>query len=274
MPAAVELVVLKQLASCLAIPMLVVDCEGDLLFYNESAESLVGQRFEETGRIRLDEWGDLLQVTDASGRRLSGDERPVVAALRRREPVHRSMYIRGLDGERRQLEATTIPLVGEDGTMLGALGLFWQPGSSGKQTPSAPAAGCPQRQHGIEAILMRRLASYLATPIYMVGSEGELLYFNAAAARVLGRPFDEMVAVTRDELFAAFRPSDIDGSPLKRGTVVLTVAQELREPTHRRFSIHGMDGVTRLIEATAFPLIGQSGRDIGVTGIFWEIEAV
>ncbi len=157
--------------------------------------------------------------------------------------------------------------------MLGALGLFWQPGSSAAQRPSLPATGRPRGQHEIEAILMRRVASYLTTPVYMMGPEGELLYFNAAAGRVLGRPFEEMMALTRDELFAIFRPSDPDGSPLKRGTIVLTVAQEQREPAHRRFSIHGLDGVTRLIEATAFPLIGQSGREVGVAGIFWEIEA-
>ena len=64
MPPDVELVLLKQLASCLATPMLVAGRDGDLIFYNESAELLVGQRFEESGELSVEEWGSLLQTSN------------------------------------------------------------------------------------------------------------------------------------------------------------------------------------------------------------------
>ena len=99
-----------------------------------------------------------------------------------------------------------------------------------------------------------------------------LLYFNAPAGRILGKSFDELLASTRDEVYASFRPTGLDGLPLKRGTHPLTLARERREPAHERFWIHGLDGVSRMIEGTCFPLIGQSGHVLGAVGVFWEIE--
>ena len=269
MPRDVELVLLKQLSSCLAIPMFVVGADGDLLFYNEPAEPLVGQRFEESGELTLDEWGELLETTDESGRLLDTVERPIMGALQRQQPVHAHMFLRGMDGQRREVEGTAFPLIGEKGTLLGALGLFWQPG--GLSRVEGATHPSPRRQQDVEAILMRRLASYLATPIFLQGAEGQLLYFNAAAAPILGMPFEEMLASSREELYASFSPTALDGSPLAPETHPLTIAREQNAPAHLRFAIRGMDDVMRPIEATAFPLIGQTGRNLGAVGVFWEI---
>jgi hypothetical protein len=42
----VELILMRQLASYLAMPILLFDPAGNLLFYNEPAEALVGRRFD------------------------------------------------------------------------------------------------------------------------------------------------------------------------------------------------------------------------------------
>ena len=151
------------------------------------------------------------------------------------------------------------------------LGLYWQPGLGKLTETAAPPDPGDLIQYEVETILMRQLASYLATPIYIVGAEGQLLYFNAAAERVLGRRFDEIRVSSRDDLYEAFRPSMEDGSPLKRGANPLTLARERREPAHLRFCLR-TDGGLRTIEGTAFPLIGHSNRVLGAAGIFWEIE--
>ena len=270
MPRDVELVLIKQLSSCLAIPMFVIGADGAMLFYNEPAEPLVGRRFEESGELTLEEWGEVLESTDESGRLLDTSERPLMGALQRREPVHAHMFLRGMDGQRREVKGTAFPLIGEEGSLLGALGLFWQPGELARVEATAAAAPC--RQHDVEAILMRRLAGYLATPIFLQGAEGQLLYFNPAAAPILGLPFEEMAASTRSELYASFSPTALDGSPLEPEEHPLAIARERHEPAHLRFAIRGMDGITRTIEATAFPLIGQSRRNLGAVGVFWEIE--
>jgi PAS domain-containing protein len=269
-PRDIELVLLKQLSSCLAIPMIVVGADGSMIFFNESAEPLLGLRFEETGELTLEEWGEALESTDANGRLLDSNERPVMGALELLHPVHARMFLRGMDGLRREVEATAFPLISETGAVLGVLGLLWQPGGSARLQPVASPSH--RRQHDVEAILMRRLASYLATPIFFQGVEGQLLYFNAAAAPILGRPFEEMKGTTRGELYASFSPMALDGSPLKPEEHPLTIAREQHVPAHLRFAIRGMDNVMRTIEATAFPLIGQSRRNLGAVGVFWEIK--
>lgn len=127
----------------------------------------------------------------------------------------------------------------------------------------------PQRD--VEVILMRQLASCLATPILVTGAGGDLVYFNEPAEPILGRRFDETGPMSKDELFSIFKPTEDDGTPIKPDDHPLTVARKTLEPAHRRFWIQGMDGVSRQIEGTAFPLVCQSGRVLGAVGIFWEI---
>ena len=45
----IEVILTRQLATYLAMPIFVIDTQGTLLFYNESAEAILGRRFDETG---------------------------------------------------------------------------------------------------------------------------------------------------------------------------------------------------------------------------------
>jgi PAS domain-containing protein len=53
----IELILTKRLASCLAMPIFLVDTVGTLIYFNESAEAILGRRYEETGDLRMEEWG-------------------------------------------------------------------------------------------------------------------------------------------------------------------------------------------------------------------------
>ncbi len=122
----VEIILMRQLASYLAMPIFIVDPAGNLLFYNEPAEALLGCRFEETGELPAGQWGNLFKPTDHAGNALDGDELPLVVALRTRHPAHRDFWIVGLDGQRRHLKVTAFPLVGQASRFLGAVALFWE----------------------------------------------------------------------------------------------------------------------------------------------------
>lgn len=263
----VEIILLKQLASCVAIPMFVVGPDGDLVFFNEPAEPLVGERFDEIGELGRDDWPDALRMTDESGGPIREDDRPVISALNRRQPVHRRIWTRGLDGARHALAGTGIPLIALDGSLLGALGMFWEPGTGQGAVPSAP-----QEVHEVETILMRRLAGYLAVPIFIADSQGALLYFNAAAEPFFGCRLDEVVGVPPAEFFASLQPTDEDGSPLKPEEHPAWIAGTRGEPAHRRFSNRGLDGSRHSVEATAIPLVGQAGNLHGAVGFFWELR--
>ena len=123
---AIQIILARQLASCVAMPILLVDAEGTLIFYNESAEAILNQRFEETGEIPADEWNKLVTVVDEDRNPVAPDERPMRAALIQRRPVSRTIWTRSGGNDWRHLHVTAFPLVGEAGQLLGVMNIFWE----------------------------------------------------------------------------------------------------------------------------------------------------
>jgi hypothetical protein len=122
----VELILMKQVASYLAVPIFLVDPAGTLLYYNEPAESLLGERYDETGEMPLEEWGTVFAPTDRSGAPLAPEELPLAIAVQQGRPAHGQLSITGLDGVARQLSVTAFPLVGQSNRNLGAVAIFWE----------------------------------------------------------------------------------------------------------------------------------------------------
>ncbi len=121
----IEIILMRQLASYLVLPIFVVDPDGNLLFYNEPAEGLLGRTFDEAGEMPMREWSTIFKQTDKDGAPLQPDELPLVQALHSRRPAHRVIRITGLDGVSRLIEITAFPLEGQGGRLLGAAALFW-----------------------------------------------------------------------------------------------------------------------------------------------------
>jgi PAS domain-containing protein len=123
---AVEIILMRQLASYLAMPILVFDPVGNLLFYNEPAEALLGRRFEETGEMPLEEWYTNFELSAEDGSPLPREARPLVITVEKHRPAHRAFRLRGFDGVFRRIEATAFPLEGQGGRQLGAVVIFWE----------------------------------------------------------------------------------------------------------------------------------------------------
>jgi len=121
----VELIVLKQVASYLATPIFLVDPEGNLLYYNEPAELVLGLRFDETGEMSMEEWSSVFVPENEDGSPMPAEELPLVIALREHRPAHAPFLITGLDGTRRSIATTAFPLLAQSGQDLGAVALFW-----------------------------------------------------------------------------------------------------------------------------------------------------
>ncbi|MGH7898296.1 MAG: PAS domain-containing protein [Candidatus Binatia bacterium] len=122
----IEVILLRQLASYLAAPIYIVDSEGNLVFYNEPAEKLLGRRFEETGEMPAAEWGTIYKPTDDEGNVFEPERLPLMIAVTERRPAHAHYWMRGLDGVRRRISVTAIPLVGQAGKFLGAVAFGWE----------------------------------------------------------------------------------------------------------------------------------------------------
>ena len=123
---AIQIILARQLASCVAMPILLVDAEGTLIFYNEPAETILNERFEETGEIPADEWNRLVTVIDEDRNPVSPEERPMRAALIQRRPISRTIWMRSGDRDWRHLQVTAFPLVGEGDELLGVMNIFWE----------------------------------------------------------------------------------------------------------------------------------------------------
>ena len=126
MSADVEVILMKQVASYLAMPIFVVDLAGTLIFYNEPAEALLGLRYDETGEMPIEEWGTVFVPTDADGILLAPEDLPLAVALAERRPADGRSSITAMDGQRHHLAVTAFPLVGQNERELGAVALFWE----------------------------------------------------------------------------------------------------------------------------------------------------
>jgi PAS domain-containing protein len=122
----VELILLRQLASYLAIPMWMMDAEGNLIYYNEPAEGLLGVHFDDVGPIRAEDLVGKWQVTQLDGEPLPDEDFPVGVALSKRMPVHRAVRFRGMDEVWRAVEVTAIPIEGQGSRFHGVLATFWE----------------------------------------------------------------------------------------------------------------------------------------------------
>jgi PAS domain-containing protein len=122
----IEIILIRQLASYLVMPMFIVDTQGILVFYNEPAEVILGRRFDETGEMLPLEWASIWAPTDEDGRSLPAEELPLWIALNELRPAHRQLWIRGLDQVRRHIGAVAFPLIGQAERHLGAVIIFWE----------------------------------------------------------------------------------------------------------------------------------------------------
>jgi PAS domain-containing protein len=122
----IEIILTRHWASHLTTPIFLVDPQGDLLYYNEPAEVILGRRFSETGRMGADEWSIAFKFSDEKGNPVRREDLPLTIALTECRPVHRRLWLVGLDKVRRQIRTTCLPLIGQADRFLGAVALFWE----------------------------------------------------------------------------------------------------------------------------------------------------
>ena len=122
----IEIILCRHWASHLQTPVFLVDPQGNLLYYNEPAESILGRRFAETGPMSAAEWSTAFKATDDDDVPLKPEELPLAIALVERRPAHGRFWIVGLDNVRRYIETTGLPIIGHAGRFLGAVSFFWE----------------------------------------------------------------------------------------------------------------------------------------------------
>jgi hypothetical protein len=122
----IELILSRQLAECLAMPVFLTDTVGNLLFYNEPAESILGKRYEDTGEMQVNEWGTVFKNKDDAGNAIPSEELPLVKTLQNRLPYHKTFWIESLQGTSERISVTSFPIMGRAETFIGAIAIFWR----------------------------------------------------------------------------------------------------------------------------------------------------
>ena len=122
----IEIILNRQLADCLSMPAFITDTNGNLIFYNEPAEKILGTRFEETGEMKVEAWGTMFKQKDDDGQLLAPESLPLVRTLKDRYPYHKTFWIESIGGKSEKISVTSYPIIGRSGNFMGAIALFWQ----------------------------------------------------------------------------------------------------------------------------------------------------
>jgi PAS domain-containing protein len=128
-------------------------------------------------------------------------------------------------------------------------------------------------QKPLELILARNLLASISTPAFLVSDHGSLLFFNEAAAAMLGRRFEETGVMTADTWIAEFGPFGRDEEPIPYDLIPATEALRDNRPFHGNFRICAAGGIRQDVAASAIPIVGTAGGQSGAIVIFWPLAA-
>ena len=120
------LILARNFASRLATAVFLVDDQARVIYFNEAAERLLGQRFIEGHGMTAEEYTKLFQPSDDEGNLIPVPESPLALAITRREPGHMQLTLRGADGVVRPIEVTAFPLLAHADEPVGAIAIFWE----------------------------------------------------------------------------------------------------------------------------------------------------
>jgi PAS domain S-box-containing protein len=120
------LILAREFASNLATPMLIADDRGQLVFYNEAAEEVIGRTFAETGEMPMDEWSASFAPRTADSVPVPRERLPTRIALDERRAAHEQFRITSRDGVDRDVSVTAFPLFAHADEFVGIVAIFWR----------------------------------------------------------------------------------------------------------------------------------------------------
>ncbi len=129
-----------------------------------------------------------------------------------------------------------------------------------------------QSQKPLELILARNLLTSISTPAFLVDSDASVVFYNEAAAALLGRSFEDVGRMSAEEWTAAFGPFDKEGTPVVVDSLEVTAAIREGRPSHGRFTIRTAGGGRTSIEASAFPIVTSEHGSSGAMILFWPLS--
>lgn len=122
----IELILTKQWAENLAFPIWVMDGKGNLIYFNEQAEKLLGLSYETHGEITAKTLNESFKYLGEDGLPIPVTSLPINVALNEHHPAHLKFKILTLKGTWKWIESTSFPILGQGSRHLGAISIFWE----------------------------------------------------------------------------------------------------------------------------------------------------
>ena len=122
------LILAREFASQLAMPMFVATATGRSIFYNEAAERVLGRSFAEVGELTARELVETFDIENLDGEFLEPEDRALGIAFFERRPTHGKRRVRGVDGVWRTIAMTAFPLMTGPDELGGVVAIFWENG--------------------------------------------------------------------------------------------------------------------------------------------------
>ena len=120
------LILAREFASQLAMPTFIVDGEGNLVFYNEAAETILGRSFAEMGELPAEELVRAIDIANLDGEVLDVRDRAIGIALFEHRPTHSKRRLRAMDGVWHTVDVTAFPLMTGPDEIGGVVAIFWE----------------------------------------------------------------------------------------------------------------------------------------------------
>ena len=128
-------------------------------------------------------------------------------------------------------------------------------------------------QKPLELILARNLLTSISTPAFLIDSDTAVVFYNEAAAALLGRSFEDAGRMSAEEWTRAFGPLDTQGAPVEVDSLEVTEAIRDGRPSHGTFTIRTAGGERTSIEASAFPIVTSEHGSSGAMILFWPLSS-
>jgi PAS domain-containing protein len=116
----------KHLAESVTLPMFLADADGNLIFYNEAAEALVGRPFVDSGAISAIEWQQMFNVRDRADAPFPLESMPGWITVQGARPAMGHIRFTSADRTEHFAAVCAFPLFTEQTRFEGALLLFWE----------------------------------------------------------------------------------------------------------------------------------------------------
>src|SRR3954467_5713673 len=111
----------------------------------------------------------------------------------------------------------------------------------------------PMASQPLELILARNLISGLTLAAFLVDPDGTLVFFNDAAGELIGRRFEDVGRLRREQWASQFGPFDAFGKLIPPDELATSEALSRGLPAHGRFRVRARDEMVDM-DVSALPL--------------------